>query len=156
MLTQGVGYACQALAVIALSEGKPRLIKEVAEEADVPAPYLAKIVQTLAKRGVVSTQRGVGGGATLSRPADKITLFQVCEALDDPIVLKRCMLGTDECSDERACPCHSFWTDHRGQYQHFLRTTTIADMARFESARAARAIGSTAQRVKLSISPPKQ
>lgn len=146
MLTQGVGYAAQALAVLAQRPELPRLVKDVAVEAGVPAPYLAKIVQTLAKRGLVLTQRGVGGGATLARPPSEITLYEICEALDDPVVKRRCMLGTAECSDERACPCHHFWVTHRDEYVEFLRRTTIADMASFEVRRRAGLPGAAASR----------
>jgi Rrf2 family protein len=135
MLSQAVGYAATALGHVAAAGGKPVLVKEIAEAAEIPAPYLAKIVQTLARKGLVVTQRGIGGGVALARPARDITLFELCEALDDPAVQARCMLGTAECSDERACPCHQFWTVHRGRSHEFLRKTTVADIAAFETRR---------------------
>jgi len=135
MLTQAVGYAGTALAYIAAAGGKAVLIKDIADAADIPGPYLAKIVQVLSRKGLVNTQRGVGGGVTLARPAQDITMHELCVALDDPAVLQRCMLGTAECSDERACPCHQFWIKHRAEYQDFLRRTTVADVAAFETRR---------------------
>lgn len=45
------------------------------------------------------------------------------------------MLGTAECSDERSCPAHSFWTAHRGKTLEFLRRTCVADVAAFEARR---------------------
>lgn len=132
MLTQAVGYAATALGFVAASSGRAVLVKEIAEACDIPGPYLAKIINALSRQGVVFTQRGIGGGVTLSRPANQISLFDLCVALTDPIVQKRCMLGTAECSDERACPAHMFWTAHRTQQVEFLKRTTLADIATFE------------------------
>lgn len=135
MLSQSVGYAATALGYVAAAGGKPLLVKEMATACSIPPAYLAKIINTLARKNLVSTQRGVGGGVTLARPPDTLTLYDLCESLDDPIVRKRCMLGTAECSDERACPAHLFWSDHRDKQIVFLRQTTVADIAAFETRR---------------------
>jgi Rrf2 family transcriptional regulator, iron-sulfur cluster assembly transcription factor len=141
MLSQASGYAASALGFVARSESKSVLVKDIAEATDIPAPYLAKIVQVLNKRGIVRTQRGIGGGVTLAKPPEEVSLFEVCAALDDPAVLNRCMLGTAICSDDRACPCHDFWKTNRAEFQDFLRRTTIADMAEFEKRNAAKHVG---------------
>lgn len=135
MLSQAVGYAASALGHIAAAGGKPVLVKEIAEAARLPAPYLAKIVQTLARRGFVLTQRGIGGGVTLARPPSEITMFDLCVALDDPAVQQKCMLGTAQCSDERACPAHKFWSSERARIHEYLRSMTVADVAVFETRR---------------------
>jgi Rrf2 family protein len=140
MLSQGVGYAVTALGHIARAGGAPVLVKEIADAAGLPAPYLAKIVHSLARRGVVVTQRGVGGGVTLAKPASEITLLDVAHALDDPAVKPTCMLGTAACSEERACPAHRFWTCERASILEFLASTCVADVANFEEARAQRAL----------------
>jgi Rrf2 family protein len=135
MLSQAVGYAATALGRIAAAGGAPVLIKDVAQDCDIPAAYLAKIVNALARKGIVATQRGIGGGVSLARPASELTVYDLCVALDDPIVLSRCMLGIAPCSDERACPAHRFWTVHRAKQAEFLQNTTVADVAAFETRR---------------------
>jgi Rrf2 family protein len=135
MLSQAVGYAATALGFVAAAGGRPVLVKDIAEAAGIPAPYLAKIVQTLARRGLVITQRGIGGGVALAQTASSITLYDLCVALDDPCIHQRCMLGTDVCSDERACPAHQFWTSQRAKMLDYLRKMTVADIAAFESRR---------------------
>ncbi|MBL9031733.1 MAG: Rrf2 family transcriptional regulator [Phycisphaerae bacterium] len=135
MMSQAVGYAATALGFVAAAGGRPALVKDIADATGIPAPYLAKIVQSLARRGIVSTQRGVGGGVLLARPAAEISLYDLCVALGDPAVESRCMMGTAACSDERACPCHSFWTKHRAASIEFLRSQTVADVAAFETRR---------------------
>lgn len=135
MLSQAVGYAVTAMGHIASAGGNPVLVREVATAAEIPAPYLAKIVQMLSRRGLLTTQRGVGGGVTLAKPATDIFMYDVCVALDDPIVRPTCMLGTTECSEERACPAHKFWSGSRAKVLDFLQATSVADIAAFESKR---------------------
>lgn len=135
MLSQAVGYAATALGHIAAAGGKPVSIKEVSAAAEIPAPYLAKIINSLSRRGLVNTQRGIGGGVTLARAPTTITLYDICEALGDPVTQLRCMMGTAECSDDRACPCHSFWVAQRAKQIRFLKEATIADVASFETKR---------------------
>ncbi|TVR92082.1 MAG: Rrf2 family transcriptional regulator [Trueperaceae bacterium] len=131
-MTQSTGYAITALGHVASSGGKARFIKDIAEATGLPHPYLAKIIHTLARRGLAVTRRGVGGGVALAREPGDITLYDIAYALDDPLLEERCMLGTAECSDERACPAHAFWTQHRKDQIDFLRTSTLADVAAFE------------------------
>jgi len=131
-LAQGSGYATLALGYIASAAGKPVLVRAVAEACDLPAPYLSKIINRLSRAGLVNTQRGVHGGVVLARDATTITLRDVCVALDDPVIAKRCLLGTEECSDERACPAHKFSTEMRDKMLHYLENTTIADISAFE------------------------
>lgn len=138
MLTQSVGYTASALGIIAAAKGEPVLIKDIADAGGIPVSYLGKLINTLARKGTVSTQRGKGGGVTLNVDPKVLTLYEVCELLDDPITKQRCMLGVTECSDERGCPCHLFWTQHRHQFLAFLRKTTIAQMGSFETRESVR------------------
>ena len=132
MLSGAVCYAAKALAHLAANQDRSLLVREVAEATEIPGPYLAKIVNGLARKGFVTTQRGVGGGVSLARDASGITLLDLCVALDDPIVETRCLLEHTPCSDVRACPAHEFWVAHREKELAFLGRTTIDEMAAFE------------------------
>jgi Rrf2 family protein len=131
MLSQSVGYAITALGYLAGTGDKPVLVRDIAEAMDIPPPYLAKIINTLARKGFVMTQRGIGGGVALAHRPESVSLYDICVALDEPLVQRRCMLGMVECSDERACPAHQFWSLHRQQHIDFLKQTTLLDMADF-------------------------
>ena len=135
MLSQATAYAASALGCIAAMGGKPVLVKVIAEACEMPAAYLAKIINQLARRKLVLTQRGVGGGVSLARRPQEISLMQLCVALEDPAIRPRCMLGNDACSNDRACPAHQFCTSHRAKLTEFLQNTTIADIAAFETRR---------------------
>jgi Rrf2 family transcriptional regulator, iron-sulfur cluster assembly transcription factor len=131
MLNQASTYAISALSYAARMGGRPSRIRAVAEACASPAPYLAKIVNLLARKKLVVTQRGVGGGVLLARPAEEITLYEVCLALDDEVLQPRCILGNVMCTQDRSCPAHGFCRSSREQLVEFLQQTTIADIAAF-------------------------
>ena len=133
MLSQSVGYAVAALGIIAAAKGKPLLVREIAKTSNVPTPYLAKLIHILGRKGVVETQRGIGGGVVIVGNPKDLSLYDICNYLDDPIIRKRCILSNGECSAERACACHKFCVSHRKKEIEFLKNTTIADIARFET-----------------------
>lgn len=135
MLTQSVGYAASALGYLAGSGQRQLLVRDMAGAVGVPGAYLAKIMNQLARRGLVATQRGIGGGVALARAPGEITLYDLCVALDDPVVQQSCMMGIAVCSDERSCPAHSFWKGARERQLEFLTRTTLSDMAEFEMSR---------------------
>jgi Rrf2 family protein len=135
MLSQPTAYAASALAFIAAMGGKPVGVKAIAEACDIPGAYLAKIINTLARKQLVETQRGVGGGVVLARAPQQIALHDLCSALDDPLIHPRCMFGNAVCTGERACPAHQFCTSYRGELADFLEKTSIADIAAFETKR---------------------
>jgi Rrf2 family protein len=132
MLSQASAYAISALGYVSGRQGQPALIKEAAAACSAPAAYLAKIVNQLSHEKLVLTQRGAGGGVLLARPADEMTLFEVCEALDDDILKPRCMLGNVPCADDRDCPAHRVCRKSQVEIVRFLKRTTVADIARFE------------------------
>ena len=136
MLSQTIGYAVLALGHLAKVK-EPTFVKDIAEATSIPGPYLAKLINTLARKGFVVTQRGLRGGVALARPGSEITLMELCEALDDPLVQRKCMLGFAQCSDERDCPAHKFWLRERAAIREFLTRTTLEDVARLGRAKPA-------------------
>jgi len=136
MLSPMTGYAATALAWLAGHKDGPAQVRDIAEGAGVPAAYLGKIIHQLARKGVVVTRRGVGGGVLLERDPESLTLYDLAEALDDPILTPKCMLGVEECSDERGCPAHKFWKAHREREIAFLHKTTVDEIRKFEERRS--------------------
>ncbi|MCS7008853.1 MAG: Rrf2 family transcriptional regulator [Chthoniobacterales bacterium] len=133
-LSQSVGYAVQALAVLGTSESSTCLIRDIAEKAQVPPAYLAKLVKRLSDAEIVVSKRGIKGGTWLKRKPEEITLLEISEAIDGKKWINRCLLGLTECSDERACPTHKFWKTVRESIQKSLEDTTLADVISFQSA----------------------
>jgi Rrf2 family protein len=133
MLSQSVGYAITALGFLATARDSPVLVRDISEATNIPTPYLAKLIHSLARKGFVTTQRGIGGGVSLAHDPRHVSLYDVCVALDEPTVRQRCLLGMAECADDRACPAHAFWKLYREQYIDFLKRTTLQDMVEFQT-----------------------
>jgi Rrf2 family protein len=112
--------------------GEPILVQSVAEWIGAPGPYLSKVFHALGKAQLVATKRGRNGGVILMRPAREITLDMIAGAMDGEDWQTSCLLGLATCSDERACPVHTFWTAERMRILTELQSTTLADVARFE------------------------
>lgn len=135
-LSQSVGYAVKALSCMQQGHGdSPRFVRDIAACCDVPAAYLAKVFKRLVDHGILETKRGWSGGTRLARPAASITLHEIASALDGPGFLDGCLLGHERCTDERACPTHQFWKLERARIAETLRTTTLASVIEFETAR---------------------
>ncbi len=129
--TGSARYAIRAMVFLAAGDdnGRPRSAAEVASAEDIPPFYLAKVLQTLGKAGFLESTRGRGGGFYLARPADEIRVAEVLETVESLGRLQtECLLGLDECADERACPLHDPWKTFRGGVMEALRTLTIADL----------------------------
>ncbi len=139
-LSQTTGYAILALSC--LSEVKDRLVlaREIAACTGVPLPYLSKILHVLSRTSLIHGKRGYRGGFALARPANRISLLQVAEAVDGEW-LPKCLLGLADCSPERSCPTHKFWMAERVRIKKELRRITLADVAAFTRRRGLAGIG---------------
>lgn len=135
-LSTSTGYAIKAMARLCPKGETAYFIRNLAEEAVVPAPYLAKLVQRLSAGGLVISKRGYKGGIRLSRPAGEISLADIDDAIEGGREPDRCLLGMESCTDERACPAHAFWKVTRAAIRAKLESTSLLDVMKFEEARA--------------------
>ncbi len=120
----------QAILYLALQPaGKLSVVRGMAADLEVPAPYLAKIVQHLRRKGLVRSFKGKRGGWRLSRPAKAIKLFDVVQAIDGVATFQRCVLGIRECSPDNWCPVHEHWVGIKNQILDMLEKQTIQQLA---------------------------
>ena len=130
-LTRKGEYAIRGIIHLArLPHGNVALLSEIAEAADVPQTFLAKIFQNFAKLGFVNSYRGTGGGFTLARPAADITLREVVEAVEGSIAPNRCVSEEVECERSSTCAVHTVWRRVQEQVVEILDGVTIEDLAR--------------------------
>jgi Rrf2 family transcriptional regulator, iron-sulfur cluster assembly transcription factor len=128
-LTRKGEYAIRGILYLAgLPWGKVALISEIAEAADVPKSFLSKIFQSFAKIGLVSSSRGTGGGFTLARPPAQITLREVVEAVEGPIVPNRCLIGQGTCDKDATCSVHPVWRRVQTEVVAILDGITLEDL----------------------------
>ena len=86
-ISRSTGYALLAVGYIAKHrEQKIILSQSISKKYDIPLEYLLKILQQLVKTNVLRSKRGPRGGFSLARPAKKITLLNIIEAVDGPMI----------------------------------------------------------------------
>jgi len=123
-------YAIQSLIYIATQPpGAPILSREAAERLQVPAAYLAKIMQVLSRGGLVTSFRGRLGGFCLREEPEKIDLMRVLQITEGPDFTKDCVLGLKVCSDETACPMHQKWKPIKEEIIEMLKQQTLATLS---------------------------
>ena len=125
-------YAVRAMAYIAAREdpSEPISAAEVAEAESIPPYYLAKVLQDLARAGILGSVRGRGGGFRMLQSAGKIHVLDVLDAVENVKRLtEECVLGLDSCSDEVPCPMHTTWKAFRELMLSRLEKMTVADLA---------------------------
>jgi Rrf2 family iron-sulfur cluster assembly transcriptional regulator len=123
-------YAVRAFVNLSrVPEGKLAMVKQIAEEEKIPLHFLAKILQQLARKGLLRSNKGPTGGFSLQRKASEISLMQVVEATDGLNDYYRCVSGLAECNDEQPCGMHDSWKALRSRIIGYLEKTSIADIA---------------------------
>lgn len=123
-------YALQAVTYLALKPGGKRTsIKELAARLDIPYHFVAKILQGLTRKGLLISLKGPTGGFALSGTAEKITLFQIVEAIDGEGFAKNCVMGFPDCSGKNPCALHEQWAEVREDIVSMLSTRNIAQVS---------------------------
>jgi Rrf2 family protein len=124
-------YAIRAFVQLAtVEEGKYAMVKNIAAQADIPAHFLAKILQQLARKGFLRSSKGPTGGFALRMPAAEISMLQIVDSIDGLADFQRCPAGMAECNDQQPCGMHDSWKTLRGSIMKYLEETTIAALAK--------------------------
>lgn len=130
ILSRTSQYAVQAMIYMATQPaGAPVLNKDIAARLNVPAPYLAKILQSLSKGGLLYSFRGRLGGFCLREEAAQVSLMQLLQLTEGADFTQSCLLGLKRCSDETACPVHARWLPIKEKVIEMLNQMSLADLA---------------------------
>src|SRR3954453_6698361 len=105
MFSQTVEYALRAVVHLADRAPEPRTTGQIAEATRVPRAYLSKVLQGLARAGVVHSQRGIGGGMVLVKAPAELTLLEVVNAVEPINRIRSCPLGLPS-HGRHLCPLH--------------------------------------------------
>lgn len=128
-ITRQADYAVRAVLHVAqLSNGDRLATSVIAEEENIPLPFLAKIVSQLSVKGILDAMRGASGGVRLARPPENITLLEVIEAIDGEIALNRCVLNLEACSIAPVCPVREVWCEAQNELVKRLKATNFAQL----------------------------
>ena len=128
--SRSAGHAIRAFVHLAqLSNGSFAMVKQIAEDENIPAPFLAKILQQLARKGMLRSSKGPAGGFALQSSAKTVRLLDIVEAVDGDGTHGQCPLGFAACTNEVACPVHDGWTALRSRIMEYLERNTVGDLA---------------------------
>ena len=127
-LSQSAKYALRATIYLAENGVGPHLSRDIAEALNVPAQYLAKILQDLARNGLLISAKGRGGGFRLALPPAQIELLSVVRAIEGERFGEGCALGLPDCSEEAPCALHSAWKQLRGDLLGMLQSTHLSEL----------------------------
>jgi Rrf2 family protein len=129
MLTRSGVHAIRALVVLASQKpGEYCGTMAIATATNSPRNYLGKILFILSRRGLVESQKGLGGGFRLSRSPEQISLYDIVESIEDVARWKECAFGGKACSDETPCAIHERWGHVRDAYLSLLKNTSVAEL----------------------------
>ncbi len=127
LLSQTAEYALQAAVYLAASSCRSRTNQQIADATRVPANYLCKVLQALGRAGLVEAQRGLGGGFTLSRAADAVSVLDVVNAVDPVQRIVICPLGLKG-HGTHLCPLHRKLDDAMAGIEASFGSTTLNDI----------------------------
>jgi Rrf2 family protein len=101
-LSKKADYALMAMAHLA-QRSRSSSAREIAEQYGIPTELLAKVLQRLTQRGLLTSQQGTRGGYQLSRPAVSISLAEVIHAIDGPVSVTACSSHAGRCGQFDTC-----------------------------------------------------
>lgn len=128
ILSRSCEYGIQATFYISLNISDELLsIKDISTKLNIPSPYLAKILQNLSKRGILSSTKGPNGGFRLGRSAEMITIKDIVESIDGLNSFEQCFLGFGKCGSTNKCPIHDTWVDIKKRIIDSIYSKSIAD-----------------------------
>jgi Rrf2 family protein len=127
MLSQTAEYALRAAVHIASHPGERQTTRDIAGAMDIPADYLAKVMQALVRSGVVTAVRGKSGGFLLARSADKTSVLDVVNAVEPVRRITSCPLHLPHHA-KHLCPLHSKLDAAAAMLEREFRNTCISEL----------------------------
>jgi len=107
-------------------------LKEISEKLKIPQPYLAKILQILARKKILHSSKGPHGGFYLLIPAAKLTLMDIIDAIDGRNFFDSCYVTGDRCNfdkpDQGRCVLHNDLRQEKEQLERFFSSKTVGDL----------------------------
>jgi Rrf2 family iron-sulfur cluster assembly transcriptional regulator len=109
-------------------QGKVVSLSEISKAENLPEKFLAKIFQNLTRSGLIRSHRGAGGGFSLARPANQITVKELLESIQGPIYFAKCLSDLDGCDKKGVCKLLKLWKKSQDYTMKILSQTTLADL----------------------------
>lgn len=131
LIPQTAEYALRSMAYLATLPADHALpARDLAEATQIPVHYLSKILRKLVLENLLSSQKGHGGGFTLSRAPAAITFQQILAAVDYFPTENHCVFGLGTCDVEDPCLMHEAWSRLNATFAEWAENTTLAEVDR--------------------------
>lgn len=128
-------YAVVVLGQMSRHSGEVMTAPQIAEVTGIPLPTVAKILASLARKDLIVSLRGAGGGYVNHKPADETSVAAIIQAIEGPIAITDCVDGSKEsCNVGALCPMRGNWNRVNEAVARALETVTLSDMLSFEEA----------------------
>jgi Rrf2 family protein len=136
-LTKKADYGLMALKYLA-EQSNPTAVaqsaKDIAQAYHIPPPLLAKILQTLARAGLLVSHAGTNGGYALARPASQISAFEVIRAIDGPLFITSCITIHGACDLAGHCTIKEPLRKVNDSIKDLLSNIHISDLVEMSEA----------------------
>jgi Rrf2 family protein len=127
-LSKRSDYALIAMRHLATG-GRSASARELAERFDIPVELLAKVLQTLARAGLLVSQQGIRGGYALSRSAQQISVADIIVAVDGPLTVTACSDQDHSCDQYSKCNVRDPLWRLKDRIVGALESCTLAELA---------------------------
>jgi Rrf2 family iron-sulfur cluster assembly transcriptional regulator len=132
LLSQTAEYALRAMAWLASApEGTPVRAVDLSGSTGIPTHYLSKVLRRLVLADLLESQKGQGGGFSLSRPPREIAFSDILSAVDAFPAEGRCAFGWGQCDVTDPCPLHDSWSHLNNRIRDWASGTSLAEIAKF-------------------------
>jgi Rrf2 family iron-sulfur cluster assembly transcriptional regulator len=127
-LTTKGRFAVTAMIDLAMNDREgPVTLAEISQRQQISLSYLEQLFGKLRRRGLVSSVRGPGGGYTVARKPDELSVAEVIRAVDEPIDATQCG-GMENCRGERKCLTHDLWASLNDKIFEYLNGVTLGQL----------------------------
>ncbi len=134
-LTRAADYAVRVMIQLASLPNHARVsLPSLAQATGAPESFLSKVLQSLARGGLITSQRGQLGGFSIAHRGRSASMREVIEVIDGAICLNVCLIHGRSCPRKARCPAHPVWERAQQAMLQVLSSASIAGMAAEASA----------------------
>lgn len=131
MFSKSTEYALRATIYIAQNSdiSKKLCVAEIAEAIGSPKAFTAKVLQKLTiNNAIISSMPGPHGGFYFTKEAGKLPIKVILEAMNEDVIIDKCILGLSDCSDNNPCPMHHEYKFIKPKIKKLFEQKTIAQL----------------------------
>ena len=134
-LTTKGRFAVTAMLDLAMHGGKgPVTLSGISRRQSISLSYLEQLFGKLRRHTLVDSTRGPGGGYTLARHLENVSVADIITAVDEPLDATQCG-GKENCKDEQRCMTHDLWAKLNDKMYEYLDSVTLSDLVAQQAAR---------------------